>query len=92
MPDATALEQGLDPTHRFRCDACGNVTRFDVVATERTRRFHHFDLGGRRRIDEEELLGRQVESVTCRWCNRDDAIIVEVAPAPQADVELSGDG
>jgi hypothetical protein len=40
------LARGLEPGARFRCDGCGNVTRFDVVATVRTRRFHHFDLGG----------------------------------------------
>ncbi len=75
------LAQGLEPGHRFRCDGCGNVTRFDVVATARTRRYHHFDLGGDAQIDEEEVLDGRVESVTCRWCNRADAIAVEVAPS-----------
>lgn len=77
---ATGLAVGLDAGHRFRCDQCGNVTRFDVVTTERTRRYLHFDLGGDRRVDEEEVLGRTVESVTCRWCGRDDAVRVEAAP------------
>src|SRR5215469_7120555 len=31
---------------RYRCDACGNLTRFDVIATRRTREFHHYNLGG----------------------------------------------
>lgn len=75
------LSLGLTDDHRFRCDGCGNVTRFDVVATERTRRFHHFDLGGERAVEEEEILERTVETVTCRWCNRADAITVEPAPA-----------
>lgn len=74
------LSSGLDDDHRFRCDGCGNVTRFDVVATERTRRFHHFDLGGSGHVEEEEILDQQVESVTCRWCGRSDAIVVERAP------------
>lgn len=78
------LSRGLDPDHRFRCEGCGNVTRFDVVASERTRRFHHFDLGGERVVEEEEILTRDVEAVTCRWCNRGDAIVVEEAPAAGA--------
>jgi hypothetical protein len=75
------LARGLEPGHRFRCDACGNVTRFDVVATSRTRRFHHFDLGGAGHVEEEEILANDVESVTCRWCGRSDAIQIEPAPA-----------
>jgi hypothetical protein len=75
------LARGLEPGHRFRCDACGNVTRFDVVATSRTRRFHHFDLGGAGHVEEEEVLANDVESVTCRWCGRSDAIQIEPAPA-----------
>lgn len=78
------LAEGLEPRGRFRCDGCGNVTRFDVVATDRTRRYHHFDLGGERRVEEEELLQRVVESVTCRWCGRDDTVRVEAAPTAEA--------
>lgn len=78
--DAAALELGFGPDHRFRCDACGNVTRFDVVSTATTRRYHHFDLGGEGRVEEEEILEQHVRSVTCRWCGRDDAIQVEAAP------------
>ncbi|MEX1178860.1 MAG: hypothetical protein WEB09_10395 [Nitriliruptor sp.] len=88
MTDATTpagatgtLADGLDAGSRFRCDQCGNVTRFDVVASERTRRYLHFDLGGASAVDEEEVLERTVESVTCRWCGRDDAVSVEPAPA-----------
>lgn len=78
---AQDLALGIEPDHRFRCDACGNVTRFDVVATATTRRFHHFDLGGDDRVEEEEILDRQIRSVTCRWCGGTDAIRVEPAPA-----------
>lgn len=77
----TDLACGLEPAHRYRCTGCGNVTRFDVVATTRSRTYQHFDLGGERRVEEEEVLSREVETVTCRWCNRDDAIVVEEAPA-----------
>ena len=86
MTDAsTDLSLGLEPTHRFRCSGCGNLTRFDVVATERTRRFHHLELGGEGRVEEEEVLTRTIESVSCRWCSRDDAIVVE--PVAREDVE-----
>ena len=80
-PASGGLARGLDPDARFRCDQCGNVTRFDVVAHERTRRYLHFDLGGARAVDEEEILERTVESVTCHWCGRADAVRVEAAPA-----------
>lgn len=56
-------------TTRYRCGACGNVTRFDVVATRRTRSFHHYTIGGDLEIEEEEVLEEQIERVTCRWCN-----------------------
>lgn len=74
------LAQGLEPGFRFRCTGCGNVTRFDVVTTERTRRYHHYDLGGADAIDEEEVLERTVESVTCRWCGTGGNVAVEPAP------------
>lgn len=78
------LSAGLEPGHRFRCDACGNVTRFDVLATARTRRYHHFDLGGSGSVEEEEVLSRTIESVTCRWCGRSDAVHVEPAPVARS--------
>ena len=54
---------------RYRCGACGNVTRFDVVATRRTRSFHHYTIGGDLEIEDEEVLDEAIERVTCRWCN-----------------------
>ncbi len=80
MADPTDLRRGLDAGYRFRCDGCGNVTRFDVLATARTRRYHHFDLGGEGHVEEEEVLSHHVESVTCRWCGRDDAVQIEASP------------
>lgn len=82
--DGTDLLLALEPAHRFRCDACGNVTRFDVTVSETTRRFHHFDLGGDDQVEEEEVLERSVRSVVCRWCGRDDTIRVEPAPVANA--------
>lgn len=79
------LTRPLPSGQRYRCDGCGNVTRFDVVTAARTRRFLHFDLGGSAMVDEEEVLTATVEVVACRWCSREDAIRIE--PAPVADVE-----
>jgi transposase len=59
---------------RYRCNACGNVTRFDVVASRRTKAFHHFSLGGDLTVEEEELLDETVEQVACRWCGSTTAI------------------
>ena len=53
---------------RYRCAACGNLTRFDVVTSRRTRAFHHFSVGGELTIEEETVLDERVEEVTCRWC------------------------
>jgi hypothetical protein len=53
---------------RYRCTACGNLTRFDVVATRRTRSFHHFSVGGDLTIEDEEVLDERIEEVACRWC------------------------
>jgi hypothetical protein len=67
---------------RYRCNACGNRTRFDVLSTKRSRAFHHFTLGGDLNVEEEEVLSLVVESVTCRWCGRTNAIeVIEDAPA-----------
>jgi len=80
VADPADLRRGLDAGYRFRCDGCANVTRFDVLATARTRRYHHFDLGGEGHVEEEEVLSHHVESVTCRWCGREDAVQVEASP------------
>ena len=58
----------------YRCAACGNRTRFDVVSTRTTREFWHFSLDGEHTIDDEEVLAERVESVTCRWCGSTTAI------------------
>lgn len=59
---------------RYRCGACGNVTRFDVVATRRTRAFHHYTVGGELTVEDEELLAEEVETVSCRWCGHGRAV------------------
>ncbi len=59
---------------RFRCGQCGNLTRFDVVETRRTRAYHHFTLAGELTVEEEEVLATERERVTCRWCGSSDRI------------------
>ena len=58
----------IPAVHRYRCTACGNLTRFDVTTTRRTRAFHHYSVGGELSIEDEEVLAEDVEEVTCRWC------------------------
>jgi hypothetical protein len=59
---------------RYRCAACGNVTRFDVTATRRTRAFHHYTIGGELTVEDTEVLEERVESVSCRWCGSPKAV------------------
>jgi hypothetical protein len=66
-------------TTRYRCAACCNVTRFDVVSSSRTRAFHHYSIGGDLEIDEEEVLAAAVESVTCRWCGASGDRVEEIS-------------
>jgi hypothetical protein len=70
-------------SNRYRCNACGNLTRFDVVASRRTRAFHHYSIGGELTVEEEDVLDETIERVTCRWCNASgDAI--EHVPVEEA--------
>ena len=59
---------------RYRCAACGNLTRFNVVTTRRTSAFHHYSVGGDLEIEEVEVLDETVEDVTCRWCGNGKAV------------------
>lgn len=61
----------------YRCDACGNKTRFDIYETKKVRGFHHFTLGGEVTVEEEEILEHDVERVVCRWCGSADQIVEE---------------
>ena len=63
-----------DSSNRWRCGGCGNLTRFDVTRTRRTTEFWHFDLAGEHEVESTDVKGESVDSVSCRWCGRDDAI------------------
>ena len=69
---------------RYRCGACGNLTRFDVLASRRTRAFHHYSIGGELTVEEEDVLEDRVEQVTCRWCGASgdaiERVPVDVGP------------
>ena len=75
-------------TARYRCAACGNLTRFDVTVTRRTRAFHHYSLGGELAVEDEVVLAETVEEVACRWCG--SARAVEVLPAEPLGAQPQG--
>ena len=60
---------------RYRCAECGNLTRFDVTVTRRTREYHHFSVGGELEVEDRELLAERIEEVACRWCGASGAAI-----------------
>lgn len=63
---------------RYRCDACGNLTRFTVTKMTRTREFMHYtlNLDAEYQIDEQEVLEETVEKVECRWCRIPGKVVV----------------
>ena len=78
--DASPTTLVPDPAAtRYRCAACGNLTRFTVVTNRRTTAFHHYSVGGELTLEDEQVLDETVEEVTCRWCGNGNA--VEVIPA-----------
>jgi hypothetical protein len=72
----SATTEGPARQTRYRCAACGNLTRFDVVTNRRTRAFHHYSVGGDLSIEEVDVLEETVEEVSCRWCGNGRAIEV----------------
>ena len=70
-----------DGDTRWRCGRCGNLTRFDVVRSSRSREYWHLDLAGEPRVEQTEVVTETVESVTCRWCGADDAVELVARPA-----------
>jgi len=67
---------------RYRCTGCGNLTRFDVVAFERTRSLHHFSVGGELTVEDVTVLDARVEQVTCVWCGATGDRIEVTDPEP----------
>jgi DNA-directed RNA polymerase subunit M/transcription elongation factor TFIIS len=79
---ASAAESAGGPS-RYRCSACGNLTRFDVVTSRRTKAFHHYSVGGELTIEEVDVLQESVEEVSCRWCGNGKAIEVLERGGPE---------
>ena len=59
---------------RLRCDGCGNPTRFAVARSRRSVEYWHYDLAGEYVLEETDIRNEVVESISCRWCGRGDAI------------------
>jgi hypothetical protein len=76
------------PPRRYRCTACGNLTRFDVEVTRRTRAFHHFTVGGELTVEDEQVLSETVEDVSCRWCGSGRAVEGSEAVEPVEGSEV----
>lgn len=76
-------------TTRYRCTACGNLTRFDVTTSRRTRAFHHFTVGGVLSIEDTEVLAESVDEVLCRWCGT-GANVIEVSEDEASALDASG--
>jgi hypothetical protein len=69
---------------RYRCDGCGNLTRFDVTISQKTKAFHHYTVGGELEVEDEEVLSRQVDEVVCRWCGHGRSV-VEITDAEMTE-------
>jgi hypothetical protein len=71
---------------RYRCTACGNLTRFDVTSTRTTRAYHHYSVGGELRVEHSDVLAETIEDVSCRWCGTSASVVEvgsgEVDPRP----------
>ncbi len=61
---------------RYRCTACGNLTRFDVVTDRRAKAFHHYSVGGELAVEDVEVISESVIEISCRWCGHGRAIEV----------------
>ena len=84
MPAATVVNVG-DP--RYRCDGCGNLTRFDVTTSQTTRAFHHYTVGGELEVEETTVLSHHVDEVVCRWCGHGRSIV----ELTDAEADLAGE-
>src|SRR5262245_43351864 len=82
-PEVSGTEHLASPSvARYRCTACGNLTRFDVVSTRQTRAFHHYNMGGELSIEEEHVLRESIDEVCCRWCGSGASVEVLTEDAP----------
>lgn len=59
-----------------------------MIATRRTREFHHFSVGGELAVDDSELLDERIESVSCRWCGATGTAIEVIE---EGDLQAAGE-
>ena len=87
---ATTVVPVGDP--RYRCDSCGNVTRFDVTTSQTTKAFHHYTVGGELEVEEATVLSHHVDQVVCRWCGHGRNVIEtgDGEPSTAADGGANG--
>jgi hypothetical protein len=70
-----AVNESENAVSGWRCTKCGNLTRFDVEVTAKTRAYYHFTVGGSLEIEDAEVLEERIDFVRCRWCGAEgDAI------------------
>ncbi len=69
---------------RWRCSRCGNLTRFDVTRTVRSRDYIHLDLSGEPRTEDRHVLAETIEQVRCRWCDGTDTVELVARPGKSA--------
>ena len=70
----------------YRCEGCGNLTRFDVTVSRRSRYYHHQDIGLDHAVtvEDPEILEETIEKVTCRRC--ETGKVVEIQPKAEVPV------
>ena len=87
----------MSPAPGYRCTACGNLTRFDVVTDRRVKAFHHYSVGGELAVEDVEVLSSRVIEIELpvvrarprhRGCSTGDAR----APPPTAPAAERGHG
>ena len=72
---------------RYRCAACGNLTRFDVVTTSTVKAFHHYTVGGVLEVEDLETIAESIDSVSCRWCGHGRGVeVVEGVTGDETDL------
>lgn len=76
---------------RYRCVACGNLTRFDVTVVRRTKAYYHYTLGGDLGVEDPEVLDERIEHVACRWCGTGGRV-VEVPAGEHLSDDTSNEG
>ena len=74
VPPVPATVGSVSPP-RYRCDGCGNLTRFDVTVSQQTKAFHHYSVGGELVVEDEQVLWRRVDEVVCRWCGHGRSVV-----------------